>query len=313
MKQLLVSDGTAPSFSSGLLAAGAVAVLKKSAAGLTQLTAGETITDTDCIQLVHRVGTKNIFSPWIPGRDVILWTGQSYTAQTAQATTLTFATTSVAAGDVTVKVTSQGPGVQQFKRKSWTASIAASTTAANVANAIMALMTGLPSSTSWSGSYAIIGCDFATASCSGAVITVTGTTLSIANNTELSRFEFGQEGFGPTGITTTLTVANTANPSAGVGDANIVKRLEESLWGNQSFYNRIVQPNTPTSNVVMTDTYDIYTLKFRNPVPGQINGVDNTSTFVIAYKVSGTDQANFEGRMNGYLASVPGQFAPVVL
>lgn len=315
MTQLLVSDGTAPAFTSGVLANGAIAVLKKSAAGLTQLVAGETITDSDHIQFVQGTGVRNIYSPWIPGNQIIRWTGASYSAQVAQANTLTFATTSVAAGDVTVKLTATHDGGEKHHRKSVTVSVPAGTTAANVANLIMGALTGLPSTTTWSGSYPIVGVNWATVSVSGAVITVTGSVYNIAANTVLGMWDVQQEGFGATGITTTCTVAQTANPFSGYGDPNFLKKEEQNLQGMLSFYNRVELPNTPATYVDVTTptTYDVYTLVWRNPAVNQINGVDNTRTLKIAYKVSGTDQANFEARTNGYMASVPGQFAPVVL
>lgn len=305
MTQLLVSDGTAPAFTSGVLNAGAIAVLKKSSAGPTVLVAGETITDSDEIQLVQGTAAgKNIYSPWIPGRMVTGWFGNSYSAQTAQVQTLTFATNASAAGDVTVKLTCPGPGAQQYKRKSWTLSVASGATAAATATAFYTLINAdLP--------------DFlaSVADNGSGVLTLTGKLFNIANGTDNFQWETQQENFGAGGIGTTCTVAQTANSFAGYGDPNYLKQFELHNQGDLSFYNRLVQPNTPASYIDVTTptTYDVYVLAWNNPVPNQINGVDNKRVLRIAYKVNGTDQANFENRMNGWLASCPGAFNSVTL
>ena len=94
MRQLLISDGTtaAGAYTAGLLAPGAVDVVGLSADGHTPLVGGETIADYSAIRLIQgtAAGRANVVSPWIDGSNVSRWTGQSYAAQVAQSSTLTF-------------------------------------------------------------------------------------------------------------------------------------------------------------------------------------------------------------------------------
>jgi len=316
MRQLLVSTGAVPVFTAGVLNAGAVEILKKSASGPTPLVAGDIITDSDEIQFVQGTGVKNIFSPWIKGNEVIKWRGQSYTAQVPQVSSLTFATAATAAGEMSIKLTSVGQGQEQFKRKNVSISATAGQTANNIALAFLSALTGIAQGNLVAATqYPIVGVDFATASMAaipGAVITITGTTFSLTADTELGSWSTASEGVdGSNG--TTLTVAVVTSPSLGSGDAQVLGQYEKSLQGNVGFYNRIVQPNTPDSYIVAATTYDIYTLYVGNPVVGQIKGVDNFRTISIAYAVNGANQAGFEGQINPYLASASGAFAPVNL
>lgn len=305
MQQLLVSDGTAATLSNGVLAAGAVAIFKKTSGTPTLLVPGETISDSAEIQFVQGTAAgKNVTSPWIPGAAISGWSGMSYVAQTAAAQTLTFATSASASGTVTIKFTCPGPGAEQFKRKSYTRKVVSGATAAATATAFYTQINAdLPS---FVASIADNG---------SGVLTLTGKTFNIALSTELEQWETAQEGFGAAGIGTTVTVAQTANSSAGHGDPNFLKQFELHMQGNLSFYNRLVQPNTPTSYIDVTTptTYDVYNLTWKNPKVNQINGVDNKRHLIIAYKVSGTGQVAFENAVNGYVASTPGAFNPVIL
>jgi hypothetical protein len=316
MRQLLVSTGAVPVFTAGVLNAGAVEILKKSASGPTPLVAGDIITDSDEIQFVQGTGVKNIFSPWIKANEVIKWRGQSYTAQVPQQTTMTFATAATVAGEMSIKLTSVGQGQEQFKRKNAIVSVTAGQVATGVGGigqAMLAALVGLPvSSLAITTNYAIPGFPaVAQIDAAWAVITVTGNTFSITANTELGSWSTASEGFGTNG--TTLAVAVVTSPTLGSGDAQVLGQYEKSLQGNVGFYNRIVQPNTPDSYIVAATTYDIYTLYIGNPVVGQIKGVDNFRTISIAYAVNGANQAGFEGQINPYLASASGAFAPVNL
>ena len=99
MRQLLVSNGTAVTYTNNVLAAGAIDIIKRSADGHTPLLPGDTITGSDEIAFLlgGTAAEGNIFSTWIPGRDIEGWFGRSYTAQAAQVTTLSVATNATAA------------------------------------------------------------------------------------------------------------------------------------------------------------------------------------------------------------------------
>ena len=301
MRQLLVSDLTAPVFAGGALAAGAVTAVIKTASGFTQLAPGDTYSTSQEIQFVQGTASGNIFSPWINGKDIISWSGRGYAAQTAQVSTLTFGGANVAAaGSVTVKFTEVNNGVEQFRRKTYVVPVSAGQTPTQVATAVHAVINAdLPA---WIASIT---------DNLGGVLTVTGTVYSAT--TDLASFSTQDENLdGSNG--TTLVVAAVASPSLGSGDADVLLDFEQSLQGNLSFYNRVRQPNTPPTYINLAADYDLYSISWLNPVVGQIKGVDNHRNLTIAM-VDGLGvnavQIAFEAALNGYLASVPGSFAAV--
>jgi hypothetical protein len=301
MRQLLVSDLTAPAFVNGQLATGAVCAIEKTASGFTILTPASTYGTSPEICFVQGTAGGNIFSPWINGKDIFSWAGQNYAAQTAQVTTITLANNLTVAGNVTVKFTEVNNGVEQFRRKTYVVALATNTIPANAAIAIAAAINAdLPS---WIASAAPVG----------NTVVVTGTTFSLANSTELSSFGTASEGLdGSNGMT--IAVAATASPSLGSGDADVLSEYELSLQGNRGFYNRLVQPNTPPSYIVPGETYDLYSIQWLNPQVGQIKGVDNRRTLTIAMEDgAGVNavQTAFELALNSYLATVPGAFNAV--
>lgn len=305
MRQLLISDLTAPAFTNGLLAPGAVCAVAKTPSGFSIIgTPGfTTYADSQEIMFVQGTAGGNIFSPLINGKDIFSWAGQGYAAQTAQVTTITLATNLTVADNVTVKFTEVNNGVEQFRRKSYVVALAASTTPANAAIAIAAAINAdLPT---WIASAAPVG----------NTVVVTGTTFSLTNNTELSSFGTASEGLdGSNGMT--IAIAATASPSKGSGVADVLSEYELSLQGNRGFYNRLQQPNTPPSYIdrVTPGTYDLYSIQWLNPQVGQIKGVDNRRTLTIAMEDgAGVDavQTAFELALNTYLASVPGSFSAV--
>jgi len=303
MRQLLVSDGTAPAYTNGVLANGAIDIQIESPAGPVSLSAGQTISDSDKIRFVQGTGLKNIFSPWIEGKNVAVWKGESYSPQVPQVSRIAFTGTNfTAAGEVVVKLVELNNGQAQFKRKNYTISVTSSDTPTTLCTKITAAVNAdLP--------------DFiASITNNGTSIDFTGKSFSLSADTELSNFKIADEGVdGTNGITAAVTY--TTPSSLGYGDAEVLAQYEKSLQGNTSFYNRIMQPNTPPSyiDIATPTTYDVYSLVADNGSVGQIKGVDNVRSITIAYKVNGTDQANFEAKINGYLASCPGAFAPVNL
>jgi len=318
MRQLIVSDGTAVSYSGNVLAAGAVDIVKLSADGHTPLLPGETITDSDSIRIIQGTAEGvNIFTPWIPGADIVSWKGTSYTAQTRNSFTATVTTVPTAAGEVTIKVTDRSSSAQVFPRKSFTLPVTAGLAVATIGARLVAGLTGETAATILANQgtfYPILGSVQGEVQNTGAAIGFRGNLFSIASETELGNLTLSSEGMdGSNG--TTLPITSIIYPSLGAGDGNIIIEYEKSLKGDRSFYNRIFLPNTPPTYAVAASTYDVYTLAFKNSVPGSINGVDNLREISIA-RVSGAAAAvisAFEGAINPYAASCPGGFAPVNL
>lgn len=82
-----------------------------SASGPTDLVLGDSIVDAPMIRIVGGgKDGKNIVTPWIYGKDVINYSGQSYTAPQACTVTDTIAGTSAAAGTLVLKfIKTSGP------------------------------------------------------------------------------------------------------------------------------------------------------------------------------------------------------------
>jgi len=309
MRQLLVSDLTAPVFTNGVLAAGAVTAVIKTASGFTQLAPGDTYSTSREIQFIQ--GTPqgvNIFSPWIDGKDIFSWAGQNYAAQTAQVSNLDFGVVNLTvAGTVTVKFTEVNNGVEQFRRKSYVIPHAAGATPAVISAALTAAVNAdiVAGNIPWIASIVDNIGD----------VDVTGSVFSIVNSTELASFSTASEGLdGSNGMT--LAVTATASPSKGSGVADVMFEYEDSLKGYKSFTNRLMQPLPPPSyiDIATPATYDLYSIQWLNPQVGQIKGVDNRRTLTIAMEdglgVNAVQNA-FQTALNGYLASVPGAFAAV--
>lgn len=306
MRQLIVSDNTAPVFTNGVLAAGMVEIVEEAASGHISLAAGNgNFQGSSKFRFVQgTLAGVNVFSPWIDGKDIISWTGQTFTAQTIQETTLDFGVAAIVAdGEITVKLISANQGQAQFPRDSFIIAVTAGQTALQVATAVRtAILANQPDYIATVDP--LVGNTF----------NLEGAVFSLTLGTELASWRTASEGLDGTNGTT-LTVTPVTAPSLGSGDAEIIAQLEQSLQGDKSFYNRIQQPNTPES-VVDTATpaqYDVYTLRYRNSTPGSIHGVDNTREICIAYNTAGGvgDQANFELDLNTYLFSCPGHWAAI--
>lgn len=321
MRQLLISDGATASYSGGVLAAGAIDVQGLSSAGPTSLAPGETIADYPAIRIIQGTSSHNIVSPWIDGTSVTNWAGQSYSAQVAQSTTLTFATVpSAADAEFSIKVIDRAIGQAQFQRASATyTTVAGSLTVNDVVLGLMSSLTGLPvADIAATTDYAIPGLARVQAQVNSittaTVITLTGNIMDSDPYSVLASFESASDNLdGAFG--TTLTVAAAAAPSLGNGgDGNLIVELEKSLQGiGRGFYNRVELPNTPPAYADASATYDLYKLRFGNAEPGSIRGVDNYREIIIASPAGDADGAVFEGKINPWLNSCPGSFAAVQL
>ncbi len=327
MRQLLISDGTtaeAAPYTGGLLPAGAIDVVGLSADGFTPITAGQTIADSSAIRLVQGTGTSNIVSPWIEGVTVTRWTGESFAAQQAQSSTLTFATVPSAGGtEMSIKVIDRAIGQAQFQRASASyTTVAGALTVHRVTIGLFSALTGVALGDVVAGqNEAIPGMDRVVAQvnstdagAAATIITLTGNTFDSDPYSVLASFQSVSENLnGDFG--TTVTVAAVATPDLGNGgDGNLIVELEASLQGmGRGYYDRVQLPVAPPAYAVAATTYDLYKLGYNNPVAGSINGVDNRREIIVAYPAGGAGQAWFEGQINPWMTSTPGTFDPVVL
>jgi hypothetical protein len=328
MRQLLISSGGTVAYdaTTGLLAPGAIDVVGLSADGPTTLTPGQTISDFSAIRLIQGTvaGRANVVSPWIDGSSVSRWVGESYAAQQAQSTTLTFATVPSAGGtEMSIKVIDRAIGQAQFQRASASfTTVAGALTVHRVTIGLFSALTGVALGTiAAATNYAIPGMDRVVAQvnstdagAAATIITLTGNIFDSDPYSVLASFQSVSENLnGDFG--TTVTVAAVATPDLGNGgDGNLIVQLEESLQGmGRGYYNRVQLPVVPPAYAVAATTYDLYKLGFGNATPGSINGVDNQREIMIAYVSGNADGLVFENKINPWLASCPGAFGAVNL
>mgnify|MGYP003109039569 CR=1 FL=1 len=305
MRQLLIGDGTAASYSNNLLAAGSIDIQKLSADGNTSLVPGDTISDSDSIRFVQGTGDKQIASPWIKGKNVVAYGGKAGAAQTAEVGRIALTTNAVAAGQHTLKVINLTDGAEPFNFKSYTITVAAGATPTTQCTAFTtAINADLPY---WVNS-----------------ITNNGTSIdftcfkkgeSLADGSvqsELVHIDFAFEAIDGNGNGTADTVTYQTAGSRGFGDGFYIREFEEELQGSGfGYYNRVELPIQPTLHSVTSNVYDMYHIvasKDGSTTSG-INGVDNLIEIYIA--IDENDGVAFENQLNGYLASA--NFAPVIL
>ena len=143
---------------------------------------------------------------------------------------------------------------------------------------------------------------------------MTGSTFSRTLDTELSNITWSSEGIdGTNGMTSAF--AQTADPSLGYGDGEVLAQYETSLQGDLSFYYRITQPNTPVAHIAVGTAYDVYNIGVKNSTPGSIHGVDNFRSISIARDSAAAAPviSAFEGVLNPWMASCPGAFTNINL
>ena len=104
-RHLLIGDGTTRS-TANPVEDGAISVQKMSSSGPTELVIGESILDAPQIRIVMGDSNgKDTASPWIYGKDIINWSGKTYSAQAAHTSLITpTATSAAAAKEIEVKI-----------------------------------------------------------------------------------------------------------------------------------------------------------------------------------------------------------------
>ena len=302
-RHVIVSTAATATYTAGLLANGAIDVQKMSASGPTKLVPGETLTDAAQIRIVQGTAGANIVTPWFYGKDVINYGGRSYAAATAKDETYTVsALTATAAGEATIKVSDQTNGVAPFNFKSWTTSYAIGATATTIADALKALIAA--DQADW------VNCDNtgvsnATFDFSGFI---TGATMNDGevNEGEPTMFDVSFEDVNATDAARTLSAAVVGAHAAGIGMAYLVRDAEYNSQGiNFGYYNRIQQPNTPTTytDVSTPTTYDMYHIACTKDgsSASQIHGVDNVIDITLAVKSGQAGGVILENQLNPYM------------
>jgi len=308
-RHLIIGDGTAYGLTSGLVDDGAISIQKMSSSGPTELVQGETFADAPQIRIVGGgKDGKDIVTPWIYGKDVINYSGQSYTAPQACTVTDTIAGTSAAAGTLVLKfIKTSGPRQEFF---SFSTEIAGST-AHTAADALV--KTAFEDASLVKPDWLNPVCD-ATA---GATVVFSGAIrgdVAYSGNTwdyEPVQIKLIVESYD--GGTQTHTASATTGGHPGYGDGFAVRAFEESQQGIQAgFYMRGHLPKQPTLESVTGTNYDMYSIVATKDgsSSSQINGVDNLIELNVAAVASDADSLIFENKLNAYFT---GSFPAVIL
>ena len=312
MRQLLIGDGTTAAYTNGLMAAGGVDIQKMDSNGeIVSLVAGDGIADAAQIRFVQGTAAENIVTPWISGRNLMVFDGKSYSAPVASTGTVSASNNdSTSAGTVEIKFIRKDRQPQEFF--SYSVDIASGLDYAAQDDLIHDQFEALTNIPDWLNPLA--------------VISATGTvTYTGAKNGDVAQsgaiWDEGSVVFDVI-INETAAIGGTIYTDAsdvvdavmGSGDGYDVKKLEDSLMGSTyGYYNRLKLPNTPANKAVVGSTYDMYTIvatKDGSTSP-QIKGVDNLMEIYIALPAGDADGLVFEGKLNPYAASA--NFNQIVL
>ena len=303
------------SYTSGVLAAGTIDIQKMTASGPSSLVPGDTPASAPQIRIVQggAAGTpgKNIVSPWIYGKDVIDWSGRSYTAATIWDKTTTIAGgNSNGTGEATIKIVDKTNGVEPFTMKSWTYSYVSGETPTNIADGLKALIIADP----YGNAIETVG------NTSNATLRFTSYAIGATNGfgdvvKKSGIFEVVFEDVMLTNtVTFTYSHANNTLPSDGSGDGIFVSEMETQHQGiNFGYYNRIQQPIAPVSYAEAGTNYDLWHIAATKDgsSSSQIHGVDNIIDITIANTAgSGVNALEIENKLNQYFA---GLFPNVIL
>jgi len=275
-----------------------------SANGPTELVLGDTIANAPQIRIVGGGSDgKDIATPWIYGRDVVNYSGKSYLAAAAHRVDGTFTTNTAAISVVTTKI--YRTDISEFVFFSFdTGNIAAGQTPTQVQAAVVVAYNAISASDKpdWLST--------AVATSAGAIVSVTASKRGDAVNSGGTWDEINPiiRMIQTHSVDTAQTFADSVGVpmTTGYGDGFLVKAFEESLMGTQyGYYNRIQQPNTPTSQAATGTTYDMYAIAATKDgsSSSQINGVDNLIEINLALVAGDADSLVVENKLNAYFAS----------
>ena len=302
-RHLIIGDGTTRS-TANPVEDGAVTIQKMSSSGPTDLVVGDSILDAPQIRLVGGSSDgKNIVTPWFYGKDVINYSGKSYTAPASHKHTVTYAGTTTEAADIVIKfIRTDGPTPEFFSFATAIASGQAHTAVDATVTTAYAALTNLPdwleTACTDTGNANVFE-----ASIRGQVAQ-SGNTWDYAPAT----FEVIAESL-PAGLTATVTsgASATQNALTGYGDGFAVKALEDAVMGtSHGYYNRLELPNAPTNQAATGTNYDMYSIVATKDGSShsQIHGVDNLIEINLAVVAGDADSLIMENKLNGYFASV---------
>ena len=310
-RHLFVGTGVSSSYTNGILADGKVGFQKLSASGPTALAATDTIAVSDQIRVVQGTPNGNKVSPWIYGRNVIVYSGAGTAAAAAQISKVTSGGPSTSAGEITLKfVRTGGPRPEFFK---FSTAIASGRSATQIGDDIVAAFAALDSVPEWLNK---------TASNATGTVSFSGSKRGDTTKSggtwdyDPTMFELIAESNNVAGAT--LTIVNPpavgATPAdPGIGDGYSVRAYEESLQGvSDGYYNRRNLPIQPTLYSAVGTSYDMLTIvatKDGSTSP-QIKGVDNLIEISVAI-ADGAITGEVDTALNDWMGSCPGAFADV--
>ena len=290
----------------------AINVQKLSADGPVNMVAGDTVADSDSFRIVQGTAGNNIYSPWIKGRNVINWSGQSGAAAAAHQGTVTCATESTSKGEVVIKFIRKDGTAPDFF--SFTTSIGSDAdvdiSANDAATAIHDAFEALDGIPDWLNPLA--GDSSGVVTFSGAL---RGDEAQSGNTWESGPAIFDIIVESSTVAAQTYTVANGSQAGdPGSGDGNLVREMEKVGQGvGFGYYNRRNLPNEPALKAVAATSYDMYSIVATKDgsTSSSINGVDNLIEINIASPAGNVAGPILEGKLNSYMASL--NFPVVIL
>lgn len=308
------------------LAPGEIAVVKND---MTLLVAGETIANSDYVYVVQGTAGAPRFSAKVQGANVSKWGGTSYAAAVQQSATV--GALPGGAGSINLVNSTQyvlsliftydkviGSERQLVRRFYYTSDSTA--TQQEIAVAMAAAINadeyitanGLVTATAAVG----VGVNWGITIAANVISSCALSTYSTIDGYEQVTFKtvLG-EGFNDGGVTT--LDMNTVVPAYGQGTYEHVSDLERAALGYDGITNlmRFPVPSYPLY-AVCADNYDVYTLMHSDRhATGNLNkdGYSPEMTIVAMENGGAGQQLAFEGEINPWLNSCPGNFAAVVL
>lgn len=303
-RHLIIGDGTAYGVTNGLVDDGAISIQKMSATGPTELVLGDTIMDAPQIRIIAGgKDGKDIVTPWIYGKDVIDYSGQSYAAATAHTGTVLAANgNSASAGTVVIKfVRTDGPRPEFF---SFATEIATGQNDATSGTDIHDAFEALNNVPDWLNPLAADnGAGLVTFS--GAL---RGDTAAGGNTWEYGPTTFNVIVESSDVTTQTFTAASgVADASPGYGTGFAVRAFEEAQQGtSHGYYFRGHLPKQPTLESATGSNYDMYSIVATKDGSShsQIHGVDNLIEVSIAAIAGNANSLVVENKLNAYFSGV---------
>lgn len=305
-RHLIVGNGIAYAApTGGLYTDGIVSIEKKSDNGPVPLALGDTFADSPYIRFVQGgYHGKNLYSPWFYGKDVIDYSGSSYSAALPHQHTVTIAGAAGSAGEVVIK----------FVRKD------------GVKPEFFSFMTEIPNGTADTAADLLVKAAYEAATlpdwledeCDATAGTtvvfegaVRGDVAQSGNTWEYGPaiFDVIVESNSVTTQTYTATASGSATQNAfpGIGDNAAVANFEKELRGAAyGYYNRLELPNTPAAQVQAGTNFNMYNLVATKDGSShsQIHGVDNLIEITLALKTNDANSNVVQNILNGYFTGV---------